>query len=144
MELLQTYSNMTIRLNAQLGALLSRASDSSTSEVGGPDRSPRQVQRRLGPAEVDRLVDGYRAGSTVRQLSAEFGVSRATVSAHLERQGLPRRYNRLSGDALAEAGRLYGDGWSLARLGERYGLDAGTVRRALLKSGVQTRPRQGR
>ena len=134
---------MTIRLDAQLGALLSKASDSSTSDVGGPDRSPRQAQLRLEPAEVDRLVDQYRSGATVRELAAEFGVGRTTVSAHLERRGLPRRYNRLGGDALVEAGRLYRDGWSLARLGERYNVDAGTVRRALLKSGVQTRPRRG-
>lgn len=135
---------MTIRLEAQLGALVSRASDSSTSDVGGPDRSPRRAQRRLEPAEVDRLVDQYRSGATVRELAAEFSVGRTTVSAHLERRGLPRRYNRLGGDALAEAGCLYGDGWSLAMLGERYGVDPGTVRRALRKSGVQTRPRRGR
>jgi hypothetical protein len=35
------------------------------------------------------------------------------------------------------------DGWSLARIGERLGVDGETVRRAFLRSGIETRPRSG-
>jgi hypothetical protein len=40
----------------------------------------------------------------------------------------------------AEGGRLYPDGWSLARLAERYGVDDMTLRRYLLLAGVVIRP----
>ena len=44
---------------------------------------------------------------------------------------------------LDEATRLYEQGWSLARLGDRFGVDAETVRRALRKAGIPLRARNG-
>jgi uncharacterized protein YjcR len=45
----------------------------------------------------------------------------------------------MSAVLLAEAVRLYGEGWSLQRLAERYGCDPETVRQQLRSSGVQMR-----
>jgi hypothetical protein len=42
-----------------------------------------------------------------------------------------------------EAGRLYAEGWSLPRLGRKYGVHHVTVLRALRVRGVQIRPRPG-
>lgn len=50
----------------------------------------------------------------------------------MRRQGVPD-------DKLAEAIRLYGDGWSCRRLGERYRCDAEAVRQALRRSGIKLR-----
>ena len=47
-------------------------------------------QRRLSPTDLDDLLDAYRAGATINQLAAEFGIHRATVATHLDRQGVPR------------------------------------------------------
>ena len=49
----------------------------------------RQVQRRLRPPEIAELVAGYRAGATIYELAGEFRINRNTVSATLEREGIP-------------------------------------------------------
>jgi lambda repressor-like predicted transcriptional regulator len=90
------------------------------------------------------LVAGYLEGRTIAALAEQFGVHKKTVSAHLQRAGVPRRY-RLLGDAeVMEAVGLYATGWSLARLEARYEVQPNTVRRALRAAGVATRPRPGR
>jgi hypothetical protein len=45
----------------------------------------------------------------------------------------------LTPEQVKEASRLYTEGWWLARLGERYGCAADTVRLALLRSGMVMR-----
>ena len=42
-----------------------------------------------------------------------------------------------------EAAALYWRGWSLARIGQRYGVYLSTVRHAMLRAGVRMRPRPG-
>jgi DNA-binding transcriptional ArsR family regulator len=107
-------------------------------------RPPRQVQRRLIQDEVDRLVDEYLVGATISDLASRFGVHERTVSAHLERGGVGRRYRLLDDTAVEVAAGLYSEGWSLARVGQHFGVQAGTVLRALRLAGVPTRPRVGR
>jgi transposase-like protein len=102
------------------------------------------VQRRLSTEEVERLVAGYLEGGTVAVLAERFGVHRKTVSAHLQRAGVPRRYRLLGDEEVMEAVGLYSTGWSLARLGPRYDVQPNTVRRAVRAAGVVTRPRPGR
>jgi hypothetical protein len=51
----------------------------------------RQVQRRLGRADLDRLVAAYEEGNSVAQLVARFNVNRTTVLADLDRNSVPRR-----------------------------------------------------
>jgi hypothetical protein len=48
----------------------------------------RQVQIRLSPSEVDRLVAAYQGGRRTIQLAAEFGVHRNTVRRLLHTRGL--------------------------------------------------------
>lgn len=104
-----------------------------------------QVQHRLETQEILELVQAYVAGSTVKQLTARFRLDRTTVLAHLDRQGITRRPNgrKLSDEEVAEAARLYRDGWSLRRLGQHLGVDDETVRQRLLKAGVQLRAQRG-
>jgi hypothetical protein len=47
----------------------------------------------------------------------------------------------LSPDQVTDGCRLYHNGWSLARLGEKFGVDDMTVRRYLLLAGVVMRSR---
>jgi DNA invertase Pin-like site-specific DNA recombinase len=49
----------------------------------------------------------------------------------------------MSPEQIDEAVRLYQDGWSLARIGERMGVNDMTVWRRLQERGVRMRPRQG-
>jgi len=76
----------------------------------------RQVQRRLGRADVERLIAAYKEGNSVAQLVARFNVNRTTVLAHLDRNSVPRRQTgpKLSAEDVARAAGLYRDGLSLA------------------------------
>ena len=114
------------------------------SEVIQPiGRKPKQVQRRLRPAEIEELVAAYHTGATVYELGALFRINRRTVSIILERQGVPRRYRMMEGDRLSEAISAYNSGKSLAAVGADLGVSMDTVRLALLKAGVELRPRPG-
>jgi DNA-binding CsgD family transcriptional regulator len=101
------------------------------SAASGPVPGTRQVQKRLDAASVDALVDGYLSGQTVYELAAEFGIERRTVSAHLHRRGVPMRRRGLSLTQKDEAFALRDRGWSLARIGARFDVSAGTVRNHL-------------
>ncbi len=105
----------------------------------GTDQAVRQQQRRLTPAEVVTLARAYRAGTDMQQLAHSFGVHRTTVSEHLRRLGIPLRRQGLADGDLAQAISLYAAGWSLTRLGERFGCDAETVRQAFIQAGIARR-----
>lgn len=99
-----------------------------------------QVQRRLDEAQTADLVEAYRTGAGVKELAHRFGVHRHTVAAILQRSGIPCHPRGLSPDQLTTAQTLYKAGWSLARLGEKLGVDGTTVWRALVQAGVRMRP----
>jgi hypothetical protein len=79
----------------------------------------------------------------MRDLSRRFRVHRTTISDCLHKLAVPLRRQGLQEDDLSEAARLYGEGWSLARIGTKYECNAETVRQGLLKYGVVMRPRRG-
>jgi DNA-binding IclR family transcriptional regulator len=81
----------------------------------------------------------YRAGKATKELADRFGLHRATVTNILHRLGVEPRQFGLSDEEVAEGCRLYPEGWSLARLADRYGVDDMTVRRYLLQAGVVMR-----
>jgi hypothetical protein len=76
-------------------------------------------------------------------LARKFRVHRTTISGCLHKLAVPLRRQGLHDENLAEAARLYREGWSLARLGEKYECNAETIRQFLLKHGVAMRPRRG-
>lgn len=123
-----------------------RPSDDRSEEPrevkGRPSNPP---QRRLSPADIDDLVAAYKAGANIRQLAANFGVHRTTVTAHLDRQRI-RGHHTLTAwtdDTLREATELYATGLSLAAVATRFGIDAQTVANRLRRAGVPVRPRRG-
>lgn len=75
----------------------------------------------------------------MKALAARWGMHRATVAAQLRRAGVELRRQGLPDDRINEAVRLYGEGWSLLRLAERYSCDDETVRQALMRKGVRLR-----
>lgn len=100
----------------------------------------RKQQHRLTDDEQVKLVAAYQAGSAVRQLAEQFRTSRQTVSAILNRHGVLRQRRTLSADEISTASHLYIDGWSLAKIGKQFEMDAGTIHDALRKTGVTMRP----
>ena len=123
-----------------LSGLLSRSSaqvsagDPVSKEAKLPSPLPRQVQRRLNEPEQAALVERFGEGAELATLAEEFGIHRDTVGKILRRQGVARRYGVVTGEVLAEAIRLHEEGWTFERLGERYGVNASTVYRAIRKA----------
>jgi hypothetical protein len=66
------------------------------------------------------------------------------VIGHVNRAGVRRHYPALLSEEIAEAAQLYRSGRSLAAVGGHYGVNASTVRTALLRIGVPMRDSQGR
>lgn len=65
--------------------------------------------RILSPDEVAELVEEYRRGAALRDLSRRFGVHRATVDRHLERVGVAKRPQvKMTPDRVARAAELHG------------------------------------
>ena len=102
-------------------------------------------QRRLSPTDLDDLLDAYRAGATISQLAVEFSIHRTTVTAHLDRHGIPRHSGQTAWDdeIVTQAAELYATGLSLADVAQRFGIDAQTVANRFRRAGVAVRPRRG-
>jgi hypothetical protein len=94
---------------------------------------------RLQPAAVAELIDRYGAGAPANELARQFGVHRHKVAALLQRHGVGLRTVGISEDQVIDAPRLFREGWSLARLGDKFGVADMTVRRYLLLAGVVMR-----
>jgi DNA-binding CsgD family transcriptional regulator len=119
-----------VKLEMGLGEV-SKAWDGS-----GEYDAPRPVCRKkrvLSQREVEALIEGYQNGRTVYELGAEFGIHRGTVSKLLKRVGVPMRRRGLDESQYREVAALRAKGMSFAKLGERFGVDASTVRRFLLQ-----------
>lgn len=104
-----------------------------------PHRSEQNAERRLGAHAVQSLLESYRDGAAVSELMATYVLGKGTVLNMLRRHGLAVRNQGLNEDDLPSVVQLYADGWSLTRLGKRFGCDACTVRRRLLEAGVVMR-----
>ena len=78
----------------------------------------RQTRVRLELHQVEPLTNGYRAGAAAMELAERFGIHGTTVAAILHRQVVEPRQLGLSDEQVAEACRLYSEGWSLARLAD--------------------------
>jgi hypothetical protein len=98
-----------------------------------------KTARQLRPSEIDALVAAYQAGSTVYELAKHFGIHRATVGQHLRTRGVDTTPPGLDLDDLPIAVKLYQEGWSLAKIAERFDTSSNTVRKSLRETGVVMR-----
>jgi transposase-like protein len=135
-EVLSVYWNSQIGAN-QLKQLHAKALSSFRSDIRLQPTTRRQ--RRLRPHEVAQLIVGYESGAGMSDLAREFGIHRATVSVLLAREGVKPRKVGLTVEEITRACQLYRERSSLAKIGQKFGVDGMTVRRALLLSGVVMR-----
>ena len=137
MEVLRLCQNQT-RLRDAIKKVLARP---LANEPIATASGVRQLQRRLSADEQVQVVERYKSGDTVYELGRAFIIGRTTISAILERHGIPRRYRLLGPDELKTAIELYQrQGLSLVDVGARIGVNASTVLNAFKTSGVKTRP----
>lgn len=108
-------------------------------------RRIRQVQVRLKPEQIEELVEAYRAGASLPELSARFGLNEHTAAEHLERHGIERRATRakLSPEDIEKAAELYRSGLSWVAIAEQFDVDPKTIGTWLKRAGVPMRPRKG-
>jgi lambda repressor-like predicted transcriptional regulator/uncharacterized protein YjiS (DUF1127 family) len=98
-------------------------------------------QRRLDAAEQAAIVRAYQRGISMAALATDHGVRRSTISDLLSRCGVARRQQRVIEEAAVRVAiGYYQEGWSLVRIGDRLGFDAETIRRQLMRQGVERRP----
>ncbi len=71
----------------------------------------------------------------MKELVAEFGINRLTVSAHLRRAGVPTRREGLDPEQAVEVVAVYQAGWSSGQRPMRFGVSADTVLRVLRGEG---------
>lgn len=109
-----------------------------------PATPVQKVDRRLSPAQIAELVQAYRDGDGTPELRRRYSLSQGSVLKILHSHDVTMRRQGLTGEQIANATDLYGAGQSLAKIGIKLGVEAGTVRRALLKQGVQMRDTHGR
>jgi len=119
--------------------------DTIVAQSGAVDPAVVRLQakenRKLSPAEVAELVGAYEAGVSQRELTRRFGLHEQTVRAHLRRQGVRLRPQRvLTAEQEVEAVRLYVEEvWTLAELAVRFGVGQTAVRNVLVRRGVGRR-----
>lgn len=95
----------------------------------------------MSDLEKAELARDYVRGMTIYELAAKFSIQRQTVSKHLHRMGVPMRQQGLSDDQIDRAAALYEEErLTLKQVGAKLGVDAGTVRLALVRRGVKMRP----
>ncbi len=139
MKLLQTttvvLTDHLSRLRNQLPPVLTVTDELETRPVS----KPRLPQRRLTPPEIHQLLAEYQSGDSMKTLATRWGVHRTTVAGHLRRGDVHLRRQGVPDDDLAEAARLYGEGWSCLRLADRYDCAGETIRQALIQAGTQLR-----
>ncbi|MDT0330877.1 hypothetical protein RM479_20855 [Nocardiopsis sp. DSM 44743] len=112
-----------------------------------PPKEPRQApQTRQRPTDkhIEAIVTGYQEGATIRQLAIKHRIGRVTVSKILKQNGVKMRGTGLTSQQLDDAERLYADGWSLAKIADRFSVDSKTVWNRLAERGVKMRDTHGR
>ncbi|OGL33168.1 hypothetical protein A3E20_00990 [Candidatus Saccharibacteria bacterium RIFCSPHIGHO2_12_FULL_47_16] len=80
----------------------------------------------------------------MKALAEQLHLTRQTIARVLKREGVTLRQIGLSDIQVEDAIELYRSGLSLAKIGEKIGVDHGTVRRQLLRRGVAMRDTHGR
>lgn len=85
----------------------------------------------------------YQAGKTINAVARAFKLHRTTVTAILDRHGVPVRAHYMTDRQVDEARRLYESGLSLTATGEALGFDGATIATRLRASGVKIRSARG-
>ncbi|MFE9580509.1 helix-turn-helix domain-containing protein [Nocardia sp. NPDC006044] len=136
---LRSCSNLVAAVQG-LATLLAEARAEVDGAVDRPEVVLRARVRKLSDAEKAELARDYQRGMTVYQLAEKYGVQRQTVSRHLRGIGVTMRQQGLSEIQVDRAVELYvEERLTLKQVGAKLGADAGTVRLALLRRGVQMR-----
>ena len=104
----------------------------------------------------EELVRLYEEGVSTSQLAEKYSCSLATIRRHLKNssarmrtksdsgkivlKNLTEHWNLKHPENTSEILRLYQEGWTLQRLGDKFGLSLTSIYRRLCKAGIERRP----
>jgi len=106
-------------------------------------RPPHRLDRKVSPEAAAQLVADYESGVPSTHLTMIYGLGKGSVLKLLKEAGIQMRNHGLIQENFEEAATLYRDGWSLARVAERFCCSVDSVRKELRSHGVQIRPPNG-
>ena len=92
--------------------------------------------RQCPPEQITGIISSYAAGERIVDIGKRFRIGSRRVRAVLVDAGVeirPRGHKPRLADRRAEVMRLRGQGWSYARIGDRLGVNASTVRDAVIR-----------
>jgi len=92
---------------------------------------------------VAQLIVDYQNGVASTDLMVRYRLGKGTVLNILENHGVSRRNQPLTPDQCDEAIELYLRGWSMAKVGRRYGREHTVIRDVLVKAGISRRDSHG-
>jgi DNA-binding CsgD family transcriptional regulator len=76
----------------------------------------------------------YESGVSSNEIARQFSIHGTTVREHLRAAGVAiRPHTKLSDEDVRTAARLRGEGWTIIRLAERFGVARSTVQRSLAR-----------
>jgi DNA-binding transcriptional regulator LsrR (DeoR family) len=85
------------------------------------------------------VVDYTEHRLTVYRLADKYGCHRVTISATLKKNGVTATNKRMDEAAILKAKQLYADGLTLKQVGQQLNICESTVRKTLIKAGVEMR-----
>lgn len=116
----------------------------SLASTSSSERPPRLLRRRLDPALVTEIVEKYALGATTTpSLCNEYAISKGGLLKLLRDQGAQLRSQPLTDAQVREATALYSSGKSFAAIAAHFDVSYNGVRQALMRAGVERRPRGG-
>lgn len=121
---------------------LNRSVSSESQDQRGPVAEHR-TRRELTTEELELIESRFRDGVLMKIIAADLEIDRRKVRKVLYDAGITQPKTPLTPMQVAAAARMYEDGGSLATVGGRFGVSAGTIRAKLLTAGVEIRPRVG-
>lgn len=104
--------------------------------------APRQV--RITRTQLEQAARDYESGKTLKEIAAGLGITRSPLRRKLAAMGVAIRYQGLDAAGEQESVRLYRSGLSLVAVGDRLGVDHGTIHNTLRRLGEPTRDSHGR
>jgi hypothetical protein len=112
-----------------------------TPENARPSRPKPTIKRIHQPTESElaAMVAAYERGDNVLQIARAIGIGRSRTARLLKEQGVRVNLRAMTIADCDEAVRRYGEGQSLAEIGQALGRDGETIRLRLLSRGVQVR-----
>ena len=103
--------------------------------------APRRFRQTMDSAEIDDLVEAYKAGTSIKDLADEIGINRSTILKKLQGMGIPRRYPALDQGQCQEVCHLYERGLNSTEISQMFDVSPDTVLRAIRRGGVEVRRR---